>query len=689
MADIWDAVAHEQQKTTPMAQSHEPVSPIWDIVSKQQISQDPTPNAKLDFGEPVDIPFKTDFKAAFSDNPADRVKAIAEHFGVDPRTVGTLSGKMGYYDGQKFRPFENDLTDKVQRFTADMAGKLPTIAGAAIAEAGSAATGNPALMVAAPAAGAGVGEYIRQKIGEQLFSDPVSAIEIGAEAAMGGAGGGVAAMNRGYKMRRVAKDLSRLDAPSTQALMRSSERWGVELTAGELSNLPSLIRQQKLIDRLDATSIKMGDFYGKRRSDVSNAISGYLDTLAVEKSALEGNWQGIKAAQKHIDDITDLRTQRAAPLYKAAKDRGATADVSDTIDLLDSKIEDAAGPHKTKLMRIKRELYLKRTDKDGTVIRELKNDVGKLDGVKKMIDADIRAAKGKNPGLLRDLTEIKRNLVDTVDEVVSEYGRARDTFRGYSTWIEDTAKPPIESLLSLKKQQAKKAGRLLFSSNNSDPMTVLRARHAVTSGGGEGTWNGLVRAHITDVLETKMKDNITSGTNVGARIRKELFGSPAQREIWKSALKNKEYEALDDLMSVLEASGRAGGGESITAFAQESIKNARSEASGPIANIIRGIFNPLSLPGKADELIKDKMFGRYMERIADAITSPDAQKKLRMLRALSSKEEVFVPAAISFYTQMLGGSAQGVMGQFIDAPLRKDSDYIDYIKQNYGKTGAK
>lgn len=688
MASVWDLVTAHQQGQQ-MAKSHEPVSPIWDIVNKQQISRDPTPKAKMEFGQPVDVPFKTDFRAAFSDNPEDRVNALAEHFQVDPRSIGKIGGKMGFFDGQKFVPFEDDFTDKAQRFTADMAGKLPPMVGAGAGALAGAATGNPIAITAGAVAGAGGGEYVRQKIGQNLFDDPVDKVEIGLESIFGAIGGGAGAMNRGYKLRQVAKDLSRLDSPSTQALMKSSKRWGVDLTAAELSNLPSLIRQQKLLGRLDATSVQMGDYYGKRRGDVAKALSNYLDTLAVEKSALEGNWQGVQAAKKHIDDITALRSQRAAPLYKQARERGATADVSDTIGLLDERISDAAGSHKSKLMRIKREMYIDTKDADGTVIRELKNDVGRLDGVKKMIDADIELAKkNKNNGLLRDLTEVKRSLVDTVDEVVSEYGRARDTFSGYSKWINETAKPPIEAIVDLKKQEAKKAGRLLFSSNNADPATVLRARHAIVSGGGEETWNGLVRAHITDVLETKMKDNITSGTNVGARIRKELFGSERQRSLWKAALKKTEYEALDDLMSVLEASGRAGGGESITAFAQESIKTAKSEASGPVAKIIRGLFNPLALPGKADELVQEKMFDKYMTRLVDAITSPDDQKKLRMLRALSSNEKLFTPAAVAFYTQAMGASAQGVMGQYVDAPLREDADYVEYIQQNYGKTGA-
>ena len=549
--DIWDEV----DKAQPQA----PASDIWDEVDK--IGPRPPSSRPLEFGDPRDVPFGVDFRAGFSDNPADRYKAIAEHFGVDPRSVGELNGKVGFFDPRtrQFHPLEDDWTDKAQQMTAEIAARSPSAVAAGLAEIPAAMTGNPLAMVLAPAVGAAVGEYLRQKIGERMFEDPIGYPEMGIEAAIGGAAGGVAVLNRGYKIRQVAKDISKLDAPSTKNMLALANKWKIDLTPAEASGLPSLVRQQKLLDRLDESSNLMGEFYAKRRGQVGKALTDYLDSLAVEKSAFEGNLQGIRATAQHMDNLRTVRSEAVRPIYKAAYERGATVDVKPIIDEIDARISKVAGSKLSKLKSIRKQFF-NETKTDQGIQRILKDGVEELDEVKKAIDDEIGAAQrsGRN-NIVRELTQIKHRLTDYMDEVVAEYGHARGVFQKMSGPINEAENSIIGTIAEMKKEQAKRAGRLLFSSIDSDPVTILKARQAVTMGGGPDTWEGLIRAHMTDIMEQKLKDTAQRSPNLGGRIRTALFGSDRQRAIWKAALTDDQYQALDDLMAVLESSSRAGG----------------------------------------------------------------------------------------------------------------------------------
>ena len=683
MTDIWDEVDKPQEKA--------PASDIWDDVDTPKLSAMPPDSKPMPFGPAVDVPFRADLKAAFSDNPQDRYLAIAERLNIDPRTIGQLGGRDGYYDANtgQFRPFEEGISDKAQQFAAGMIAKAPTMVGSGAGAAAGSLTGNPAAMVALSGAGGAAGEYLRQKAGQYLFDDPVSGGEMALEGGLGAMAGGVAALTRSYRVRQIAKDIARLDQPSTQALLSSARKWQIELTPGEASYLPSLIKQQKLLGRLDDSANIMGDFYSKRRGAVGKALNEFMDLIAVEKSAFEGNLQGVKATAQHIENLKTVRGKAASPYYKKAYDRGAKLDVTPIIKKLDEEISLAAGSatygDKSKLKTVKSFFYDEEKTKEG-VRRYLKSDVQRLDNVKKAIsDMEGSALNSRKDNLARKLGDIRRSLTDYMDETVAEYGVAREVFGRLSRPLDEMDESILGTIADLKKEKAKQAGRMLFSSIESDPATVIRARHAIKLTGGEGVWEGLVRGHITDVIESKLKDTAQRSANLGGRIRKTLFGSDKQRKIWKTALTQTQYEAMDDLMHVLDATSRAGGGESITAFAQQSIASFKDEASGPIKKFIRLIANPLAIPGKLDEAIEARAFEKYTEKLADAITSPDAQTKLRQLRIMSTNEKIFAPAAAAFYVDLFTGAPGQAARVITGAPLRRDADYMRYIQDNFGE----
>ena len=99
---------------------------------------------------------------------------------------------------------------------------------------------------------------------------------------------------------------------------------------------------------------------------------------------------------------------------------------------------------------------------------------------------------------------------------------------------------------------------------------------------------------------------------------------------------------------------------------------------------MRTLFNPLAVPAKMDSAMEARAFEKYTERLASAITHPDAQKKLRQLRVLTINDKAFTPAAVAFYADLMGGASQGGARMIMGAPMRSDADYIAYIRENYG-----
>jgi len=113
-----------------------------------------------------------------------------------------------------------------------------------------------------------------------------------------------------------------------------------------------------------------------------------------------------------------------------------------------------------------------------------------------------------------------------------------------------------------------------------------------------------------------------------------------QRAILKAALDPREWRALNDLADVLEAAGRVKPIGSDTAWNQEVMKMARSNARPWYAGVIRNL-NPLKLVENTADWIAEARLGAKSAEMADIITQPGAMKELKELRRMS-------PASVRF-----------------------------------------
>ena len=109
-----------------------------------------------------------------------------------------------------------------------------------------------------------------------------------------------------------------------------------------------------------------------------------------------------------------------------------------------------------------------------------------------------------------------------------------------------------------------------------------------------------------------------------------IFGTKDKRDLMRAAMGPKRFETFQNLMDVLEATGRVQSNQAITAFATEAAQAERAMIS-PIAGRKGGV-----VPGL--EQLKgwwaDAKVGRWREDLAKAITSPDSIRELEKLKRI-------------------------------------------------------
>ena len=177
-----------------------------------------------------------------------------------------------------------------------------------------------------------------------------------------------------------------------------------------------------------------------------------------------------------------------------------------------------------------------------------------------------------------------------------------------------------------------------------------------------------MRAHLQDVLESTVRESqVGAVQNLGGIYRAKLFGTEKQRKLLKESLDSKQYQALRDMMEVLEATSKSFKGQSITVPGGYIAKDLQADAlaSAGLASkagmAVAGAAQPLNWPQMLGNAINDMRMGKYSEELAGIITSPDAIKKLRentlLLRQMSPREKAASPLLARTIGQILQGPA--------------------------------
>lgn len=578
-------------------------------------------------GEGAD--FLTNLKAGFVDDPQTKLKVYAKARFPDlpekealDRVGMTKTGDIVYLgdDDKLYTESPRGGSNVFNRLAANTLAHSPSIALSTIG------AGTPAAPVLAPLGAAG-GEGIRKSIGNLFFDEPQTVkgnvMSMGLEGGIVGGSLLLAHLAKTGYNRHAVKDITKLDQRATGDLQNKFNKFGIDSTPAELTNLPSLKAQQKALNNLTASADKMDDFYTKRSGQVEKAVTGLFDDVSPVDDATRAGFMSRKAAQGALDDEVMKRSAKAKPFYNKSF-KTDNVDVSGLINQIDEKLNMAKGRIKTSLNKTKSLLH-QNSGKYEHTIQGLHNAKMELDDM-----ISVAQRKGEKYAV-KELMDVKRSLLQTMDDASPDYKTARKIFAGESRSVDQLDKSIVKVISSLKDKDIQKAATTAFNPKTSSPHSIELARKAIESQDPKA-WRAITRSYMQDVWEDASKEFVNANKNArGAKFRAALFGDVKKKRILKAALGNKQYEQLRDLMDVLEATGRVKPIGSDTAWNTEVMNQIRQERGGKL----RTLLTPHKLLNRIADRVEDYKVGKYANGLADIITSPDAMKKLKDLKTLS------------------------------------------------------
>ncbi len=603
--------------------------------------------------------FGTLIKAGIPDDPKTRLKIFADARGIPKKDIDKrfrIEGEDIQFKGEdgKWRSESpSGFMGGVKEFGADIVSHSPELVmGTAGAIAGT--PGGFPGMAAGGALGAAGGEGYRKSVASILYEEPQTVQDnledMGAAGAwaIGGELTGVM-LGKGYKAvktRRAAKDIDRLDKVATDSLEKLAKEQGIQLTPSELTGLRSMITQQWLLGSLPGSSDIIESFLKNREGDIQKSVYGLFDKLAKEQSPFMGYKSGVQGAKKARERLVDYRHRESNEIYKQAFKKNPRVDMTSIMDDLNVSEGDVGGSQLATLEWVKNEL--KKTAPKGKGMFQNSRALSQMHGIKLSMDARIEGlidgTISADKADLRMLQEYKEKMLDEMDNASPLYTEGNNVFEELSGPINNLDEHLVGGFVKYDDDQVMGLSTKLFGPRSS-PELIGETREIISAADPE-SWNSVVRAHLQDAFEKTREGAVDVTSNIGGIYRKAVFGTERKRKMLRSALGTQQYAALDDMMTVLDATGRSFKGQSITIPAGFAAEEMKEEAIASGSKLIRGgieAANILSAPRRIKEAYEGFLMGSYNERMAEIITDKDAMARLRKetmkLRQVSPKTE--------------------------------------------------
>lgn len=294
----------------------------------------------------------------------------------------------------------------------------------------------------------------------------------------------------------------------------------------------------------------------------------------------------------------------------------------------------------------------KALDKIDRMISEANGDLKKLHRVKiSGIDNVLNTNdpyKG-NKVLRREMASIKEKLLEAMEAVSPRYKDARNTFEEMSRPVDTALESNVGAAAKLKGDKKVRSVKVLLDTAFQTPESVAYAKGMIESVDPEA-WQHAIRAHMEQVFDSVVK---TGTPNLGGQFSKKFRGR--QGEIMKAAMEPQQYETFSNFMELLERTKRIYGKESATATRQEKLKSMKGRLTPLYGKVAGNSFNPLKAPGRLGDFIESEAFERNLDKLADAMLSPEAAERLRVTVQIPPLGETWARAFGAF----LAGAIKG------------------------------
>lgn len=619
----------------------------------------------------------TALKAGVPTDKQAAIKIFAEARGIPESRYRVVGDEIVYQanDGQYYKEIPSVFTKPMTAagyYAPDVLEAAPDIA-AGIATspmllAGPAGVAGSALITGGVAAGTNaLRQGIAGLLGDQEFS--------GADVAKQGLiSGGMQVLPFGigkYLERNIAKDIGKVSTKEVADLTQKAKDLGIQLTPAELTNLPSLKSQQKVLGNIVESADTLGDFYLQRyKEQVQPAVNNFLSKISKVDDPMTAGFRGQKALKDRVVQLEQAREEGSAPLYRAAFERSVPVDVSSIVKDIDAMLKIAKGDELKALQRIKNNLYREKpsfnAQGDEVMVKTFEDRLPALQRAKFDIDKMFKeeSFSSMDNVIQGEVTNIKNRLVQSMGKDNPMYLEANKAFEELSQPLNAFAERRAgQSLTAVSKDNLNDLATRLF--NNASPQTIRYTRQQIQAVSPEA-WNDVTRAYLQTQWEKAMKPRIGAKEpriDAGADWKTMLLGDTNSQKSLLEALGPQQFQALSNLTQVLEAAGRVKKLGSDTAFNQRALKEMEDNAPSALAAFARvtgGVLTPQKYGQFFRDWATERAFSNNAEQLANVITSKDGMNRLRELRKMSPTTPKFISglAQLAADYGMIGSTLQ-------------------------------
>lgn len=471
--------------------------------------------------------------------------------------------------------------------------------------------------------------------------------------------------------KNLAKDIGKISTTEVADLTQKAKDLGIQLTPAELTNLPSLKSQQKVLGNIVESADTLGDFYLKRyKEQVQPAVNKFLSSISKVDDPMTAGYRGQQALKDRVVQLEKAREEGSEPLYRAAFERSVPVDVSSIIKDIDAMLKIAKGDELKALQRIKNNLYREKpsfnAQGDEVMVKAFEDRLPALQRAKFDIDKMFKeeSFSSMDKVIQGEITNIKNRLVQSMGKDNPMYLEANARFEELSQPLNIFAERRAgQSLTAVSKDNLNDLANRLF--NNASPQTVRYTRQQIQAVSPEA-WNDVTRAYLQTQWEKAMKPRIGAKEpriDAGADWKTMLMGDSKSQKALLEALGPQQFQALSNLTQVLEAAGRVKKLGSDTAFNQRALKEMEDNAPSALAafaKVTGGILTPQKYGQFFRDWATERAFANNAEQLANVITSKDGMNRLRELRKMSPTTPKFISglAQLAADYGMIGSTLQ-------------------------------
>lgn len=619
----------------------------------------------------------TALKAGVPTDKQAAIKIFAEARGIPESRYRVVGDDIVYQanDGQYYKEIPSIFTKPMTAagyYAPDVLEAAPDImAGIATSPmlmAGPLGVAGSTAITGSVAAGSNAArQYLAGLLGDQEFS--------GADVAKQGLiSGGMQVLPFGvgkYLERNIAKDIGKVNTKEVADLTQKAKDLGIQLTPAELTNLPSLKSQQKVLGNIVESADTLGDFYLQRyKEQVQPAVNKFLNTISKVDDPMTAGYRGQKALKDRVVQLEQAREEGSAPLYRAAFERSVPVDVAPIVKDIDAMLKIAKGDELKTLQRIKNNLYREKPSFDAqgneTMVKAFEDRLPALQRAKFDIDKMFKeeSFSSMDNVIQGEVTNIKNRLVQAMGKDNPMYLEANKAFEELSQPLNIFAERRAgQSLTAVSKDNLNDLANRLF--NNASPQTVRYTRQQIQAVSPEA-WNDVTRAYLQTQWEKAMKPRMGAKEpriDAGADWKTMLMGDTKSQKALLEALGPQQFQALSNLTQVLEAAGRVKKLGSDTAFNQRALKEMEDNAPSAVAafaKVVGGAMTPLKYGEFFKNWATERAFANNAEQLANVITSKDGMNRLRELRKMSPTTPKFISglAQLAADYGMIGSTLQ-------------------------------